>query len=129
MPPKYVKTIQHQIFYQYAKIIARAATKGSDESFYRKMVTSKWKQLCSGEINWSTSTREWLRERDEPNKCIYCGQEKELTVEHILPRSCGGEDTPDNVVMVCSASRVTHRKVASDYTSGKSSMLRISTTA
>lgn len=129
MPPKYVKTIQHQIFYQYAKIIARAAIKGSDESFYRKMVTSKWKQLCSGEINWSTSTREWLREKDEPNKCIYCGQEKELTVEHILPRSCGGEDTPDNVVMVCSASRVTHRKVASDYTSGKSSMLRISTTA
>lgn len=101
MPPKYVKTIQHQIFYQYAKIIARAAIKGSDESFYRKMVTSTWKQLCSGEINWSTSTREWIRERDEPNKCIYCGQEKELTVEHILPKCCGGEDESYNTIMVC----------------------------
>lgn len=65
------------------------------------MTMSKWKQLCSGQINWSTSVREWLREKDEPTKCIYCGEEQKLTVEHILPCSCGGEDTPDNVVMVC----------------------------
>ena len=28
-------------------------------------------------------------------------ERKELTVEHIMPRCCGGEDIPDNVVMVC----------------------------
>lgn len=62
---------------------------------------SKCKQLCSGEINWSSTVREWLKEKEVPNCCIYCGEVKELTVEHILPRCCGGEDIPDNVVMVC----------------------------
>ena len=65
------------------------------------MIMTKWKQLVSGEIQWSTSVREWLKEKENPSQCIYCGEEKELTVEHILPRHCGGEDIPDNVVMVC----------------------------
>lgn len=36
-----------------------------------------------------------------PNICIYCGENKKLTVEHILPISCGGEDITDNVVRIC----------------------------
>ncbi|MDH5782580.1 MAG: HNH endonuclease [Candidatus Bathyarchaeota archaeon] len=33
--------------------------------------------------------------------CIYCGKKRDLTVEHILPRSRGGPDIADNVVFVC----------------------------
>jgi HNH endonuclease len=98
MPPSAVKTIKEVIYYQYAKIISSSS--GFGKANYG-MIMSKWKQLCSGEINWSSSVREWLREKDDPTKCIYCGEEKELTVEHILPRCCAGEDTSDNVVMVC----------------------------
>ena len=39
----------------------------------------------------------------DANVCIYCGAEENLTTEHILPRSRGGEDVPDNVVRVCKA--------------------------
>lgn len=98
MPPKAVKTVREVIYYQYAKIISEASGYGKKNN---AMVMSKWKQLCSGEINWSTSVREWLKEKEYPNRCIYCGEGNNLTIEHILPRCCGGEDIPENVVMVC----------------------------
>ena len=98
MPPPAVKTIREEIFYQYAKIIS--ASSGFGKANYG-IVMSKWKKLCSGEINWSSNVREWLREKEQPNTCIYCGAQKELTIEHILPRACGGEDTTDNVIRVC----------------------------
>jgi 5-methylcytosine-specific restriction endonuclease McrA len=34
--------------------------------------------------------------------CIYCGRPA-TTVDHILPRSRGGTDDPDNVVPACKA--------------------------
>jgi hypothetical protein len=98
MPPRAVKTVRQIIYYQYAKIISEAS--GFGKVNYG-MIMSKWKQLNEGEIHWSSSVREWLKERENSKVCIYCGAEKDLTIEHILPRSCGGEDIPDNVVMVC----------------------------
>lgn len=100
MPPKPVKSIKDIIFYQYAKIISNSA--GYGKSNY-PMIMATWKKLKSGEIHWSTSVREWLKERENSNTCIYCGKEGDLTTEHILPRSRGGEDIPDNVVRVCKA--------------------------
>jgi HNH endonuclease len=98
MPPPHVKSIRQLIYWQYAKIIT-ASSGFSKKEF--GMVMSKCKKLESGEIHWSTSVREWLKEKEMADTCIYCGEQRDLTVEHILPRSCGGEDIPDNVVMVC----------------------------
>lgn len=98
MPPPAIKTVRQIIFYQYAKIISEAS--GFGKTNYG-MIMTRCKQLESGEIHWSSSVREWLREKEVADTCIYCGEKKNLTVEHILPRSCGGEDIPDNVVMVC----------------------------
>lgn len=87
------------MFWQYAKIIAASA--GLGKKNYR-FVMSKYKQLQSGRIKWSTSIREWVKEHERPGECGYCGAKMDdLTVEHILPRSRGGPDTPDNVVLVC----------------------------
>ena len=35
------------------------------------------------------------------NKCAYCGSDKELTIDHITPRSKGGADVTKNVVCAC----------------------------
>jgi hypothetical protein len=40
-----------------------------------EFVMNRFKKLASGEINWSTSIREYVKEK-----------EKDLTLEHILPR-------------------------------------------
>lgn len=98
MPPPAVKSVRQIIYYQYAKIIASSS--GFGKAHYG-MIMSKWKDLCAGTIHWSSSVREWVREREHPGECIYCGGNKDLTTEHILPRACGGEDITDNVVRVC----------------------------
>ena len=38
--------------------------------------------------------------------CQYCGSNEELTFDHLLPRSKGGETNWDNVVTACSACNV-----------------------
>jgi len=62
---------------------------------------SRFTQLRDGAIIWSSTIREWLREHEKPDECIYCGANGPLTTEHILPRSCGGPDIPDNAIRVC----------------------------
>ena len=61
----------------------------------------RFKKLTAGEINWSTSIREYVKEREQEDVCIYCGEKRALTLEHILPRSRGGPDVADNAVFVC----------------------------
>ena len=35
------------------------------------------------------------------HQCAYCGSEENLTIDHILPQSKGGQDTTKNVVCCC----------------------------
>jgi len=35
------------------------------------------------------------------HRCQYCGSERHLTVDHVVPRSKGGPDTWDNLVTSC----------------------------
>lgn len=34
-------------------------------------------------------------------KCVYCGSNEKLGLDHVFPRSRGGADTPDNLVAAC----------------------------
>ena len=34
-------------------------------------------------------------------KCQYCGATRSLTIDHVIPRSKGGEDAWDNLVVAC----------------------------
>lgn len=45
-------------------------------------------------------SRTMIYKRDG-HKCQYCGSTKELTIDHIIPRSRGGEDTWENLVVAC----------------------------
>lgn len=98
MPPKAVKSIRDLILWQYAKIISESAGMGKKQFGF---VMDRFQKLSSGRLNWSTSIREYVKERETPDICIYCGNKGELTLEHILPRSRNGPDSPDNAVWVC----------------------------
>jgi len=91
--------LRDSIFWQYAKIISASAGFGKRNYGF---VMNRFKKLQSGEIEWSSSIREWIHERENPDQCIYCGAKRELTVEHMIPLSRGGPDHPDNAVWVCS---------------------------
>jgi hypothetical protein len=98
LPPSAVKTIRDLIFWQYAKIISESAGYGKKQFGF---VMDRFKKLASGEINWSTSIREYIKEKEKKDICIYCENKTDLTLEHIMPRSRGGPDTTDNAVWVC----------------------------
>ena len=35
------------------------------------------------------------------NKCAYCGQSRELTLDHVIPKSRGGKTNWDNLITAC----------------------------
>lgn len=47
-------------------------------------------------------SRAMIYKRDN-NKCQYCGSTRKLTIDHVIPKSKGGEDTWENLVVACSA--------------------------
>jgi hypothetical protein len=97
MPPKYVKTIKEEIFYEYAKLISRSAYRSLERGF----ITDRFKKLRDGEITISGTIREWEREQELPKECVFCCSTSDLTTDHLIPRSRGGDDSADNLVLAC----------------------------
>ena len=98
MPPTAVKSVRDLIYWQYAKIISESAGAGKKQFPF---VMNRFKKLQSGEIEWSGAIREYIRERDLPTQCIYCQSSTNLSYDHLIPRSRGGPDIADNVVLAC----------------------------
>ena len=98
MPPSAVKTVKDLLYWQYAKIISTSAGAGNKNYGF---IMDRFKKLQSGEIQWSTSIREYVKEHEEPDRCVYCGARGDLTIEHMLPRARRGPDVPENAVWVC----------------------------
>jgi hypothetical protein len=98
MPPPAIKTVRDLIFWQYAKIISESAGMGKRNWGF---VMRKFKQLQEGEIFWN-EIREYVKEREKKDECIFCGVKTSLTLDHLFPRSLNGPDDEKNVIWVCS---------------------------
>jgi 5-methylcytosine-specific restriction endonuclease McrA len=47
-------------------------------------------------------SKSMIYKRDD-NKCQYCGSTRGLTIDHVIPKSKGGGDTWENLVVACSS--------------------------
>jgi hypothetical protein len=105
MPPKYVDTVRKLIYWQYARLIARAAGFADNWGF----IVSRYKKLVGGEMSWSSSIRDYEQELDRGRVCTYCGATSGLSTDHIVPSSRAGVDprvaallgSADNCVCAC----------------------------
>ena len=97
MPPAVVKSVKDLIYWQYAKIIADSAGIGKKDYGF---VMNKFKQLKQGSISWN-EIREYIKEREYSNECIFCGATTNLTLEHLLPQKYNGPNTEKNLVWIC----------------------------
>jgi len=105
MPPRFVKTVRQLIYWEYAKLIGRAA--GFEKNY--AFIVSRYKKLLSGEISWSSSIHDYVKELERGRSCVYCGSSSGLTVDHIIPISRAGVDprvnallnSQDNCVLAC----------------------------
>jgi len=50
-------------------------------------------------------TRNLIYKRDD-YECQYCGSRQNLTIDHVIPKSKGGEDTWNNLVACCAKCNV-----------------------
>lgn len=50
-------------------------------------------------------SRGLIYQRDD-HTCQYCGSEDKLTIDHIIPKSLGGQDTWENMVVACSSCNI-----------------------
>ncbi|MDF7818173.1 HNH endonuclease [Runella sp. MFBS21] len=62
-------------------------------------------------------TRQNIFKRDS-HRCVYCGAQEDLTLDHVMPKSRGGRTSWDNLVTACK--RCNTRK--GDYTPDEASM-------
>jgi hypothetical protein len=105
MPPKYVQTVRQLIYWEYANLIAKSAGFKANYGF----IVSRYKKLDSGEMKWSSSVRDHVKELDQGLICAYCGARNNLTTDHIVPISRAGVDpriarlldSADNCVCAC----------------------------
>lgn len=118
MPPKAVRTVRDLIYWQYAKLIAESAGYGKTRNY--GFIMDRFKQLKNGGIQWSGSIREYVKEREKPNECIYCGGKEALSTDHLIPKSRGGPDT-GGAMPLLHARGATHPKEIGVFTSGTDS--------
>ena len=105
MPPKYVTNVRQLIYCEYARLIARAAGFEGNYGF----IVSRYKKLISGEMNWTSSIRDYQKDFEKGRVCIYCGATTNLSTDHIIPISRVGVDqrilalldSADNCVCAC----------------------------
>ena len=97
MPTNYVKTIQDEILYEYAKLISRSAFSKLEWGF----ITNTFFKLKKGEIKISDTIREWETEQAMPKHCVFCGTVDNLTSDHLIPKNRGGDNSADNMVLSC----------------------------
>ena len=88
------------LYWQYAKIISESAGTGKTNYGF---IMDRFKKLKSADIQWSSSIREYVKEHERPDQCVYCGARGDLTLEHMLPRARRGPDVPENAVWVCAS--------------------------
>ena len=92
------KNIKELIYWKYAKIMSKSA--GIGLTHYR-FVWDRFKKLKSCEISMSGPLREYRRESENQRACIYCGVVDGISIDHLIPKSQGGPDIPENAVLAC----------------------------
>lgn len=97
MPPSAIKTLRDLIYWQYAKIISDSAGFGKKKW---QFIMNRFKELQEERIFWD-NIREYVKEHEKKDECIYCGKKSELTLEHLFPRSLGGPDVEKNTIWIC----------------------------
>ncbi|MCP3998998.1 MAG: HNH endonuclease, partial [bacterium] len=102
-------TVKEALLYHYALLITDAAV-GHREGLmpvvrtgpaYWSFANKTFQRLVRGDINPSTLLRENKLLVSNSSGCAYCGVSDDLQWEHIIPRSAGGPDTIDNLVLAC----------------------------
>lgn len=95
--PDKIETYHDLICYQHARLIKLAAGVTQLDFLW-----TRYNQLKEGEFEMASITKEDKYQLQEgTNICVYCGQEAETQLDHVIPISRGGPDDISNQVPAC----------------------------
>lgn len=63
---------------------------------------SNYVKISVQKLHMKRPSKSAIYKRDN-HKCQYCGSTHKLTIDHVIPRSRGGQDTWTNLVVACSS--------------------------
>ena len=105
MPPPPKATIAERLYWSYANLaMAEMAVHNRDTKYSQKhfMIRAR---LYSGLTKGTMSPRSLMRDQrirmTLPQECLYCGDTRNLSIDHIVPTNRGGTDAGDNAVWAC----------------------------
>ena len=87
MPDNEVHTIRDQIYFQYAKIIAKKIFGPNAKATAYGFIKKTFHDFQHDEKHWSDILREDKQLIESDKICIYCGSTENLSWDHIVPKS------------------------------------------
>ena|SRR2546422_9845277 len=67
-----------------------------------RFIMDRFERLRSGEIRMSDALREIKKQfKEDERRCEFCGSDKQLSFDHIVPHRRGGPDSAENLVLAC----------------------------
>lgn len=100
-----ISTVSDQIYYAYANLAMAdyAVSKGLikyDRTCF--MIRSRlYKGLSKGDMKIHSLFDDEKLKLQNGTRCVYCGADTEISIDHMIPRIKGGTDISDNLVCVC----------------------------
>lgn len=105
MATKERRTVGARLFWAYANLgMAEMAVYHGDKSYGPKhfMVRAKlYAGLTKGTMQRASLVEDQRIKMRLPERCLYCGAEGRMTLDHLLPRVAKGPECGDNAVWAC----------------------------
>lgn len=103
LPPPFVRTIKELIYWEYARLMTKAA--GNGVKSYWGFTTANYKKLLSGSIKMTDLDHDNRKQINREPHCEYCGKTKAegavLSQDHIIPMSKLRHEGADNIITSC----------------------------
>ena len=100
-----ITTVSDQIYYAYANLAMADYAVGKGLSKYDRacfMIRSRlYKGLKSGDMKIHSLFDDEKLKLQNGTRCVYCGSDTDISIDHMRPRIKGGTDISDNLVCAC----------------------------
>ena len=100
-----ISTVSDQIYYAYANLAMADYAVGKGLIKYDKtcfMIRSRlYKGLQNGDMKIHSLFDDERLKLQNGARCVYCGADTDISIDHLIPRKKGGTDISDNLVCAC----------------------------
>lgn len=100
-----INLVKELIYWSYANLAMAHSAVCNGQKEYTQinfMIRSRlYKGLINNKMYISSFYEDEKIKINEGKKCVYCGSENELTIDHIFSKKKGGKDDADNLVCAC----------------------------